>query len=151
MELCSGLAGTGTIGNGNRVFKRTVSILSLEGHRSHIVSFNLLIESTVRHFYRIGVGSIIGTRGEKLEEIPRDQHDDDDNDRTHKQRGPAVPWPSTVVAIAAVIVRTRRSTRARIVRVVLIHIYSLSIHWFRPAFFFCLGASNGRFRTEKSI
>ncbi len=112
-------------------------VLALEDHRLDVAIFDLLVEGAVGYLDNIAGARAATTLRKKLEEIPANQQHNNYNDRADKQGGAITR--AARVATAPSVIGSLWSPRSRVVRVVLKHIYSLSVHWFRPAFFVCRG------------
>ena len=131
VRSCPGLP-TG-VGDRNGILKGTINILTLERRRRDIIVFHLLIEGAIRDLDRIRTTSRVITLRKKLEEVPTDQGKYHEEYHANENGGAIIAGTPSILTIAPTI-GPLCTTRPRIVGVVLVHIYSLSIHQFRPAF-----------------
>src|SRR5437660_1715831 len=134
MVLCAGSGSPTGIGKGDGVFECASHVLSLENCCIDVPLLHLLVKCAIWHFKHIGpAGAAVVGLGEVLEKIPSNQHHDHDEDRADQDRCACIARASSIATISP-IAWPLRSPRPLVVRGILVHIYSLSVHLVQTCF-----------------
>src|SRR6266699_1092625 len=119
---------------GNRFIKGASDILPLEDSGFDVIILDLDIKCAVGNINDILVVTIRAL-SEELEKVPDQQHHAYNDERTEQDGRHAVTRARIAIVVAVTtIVWPLWAVRAPLIGVALEHIYSLSIHKFRPAF-----------------